>query len=146
MPLVGVSAYLIHVYNVEPSSPAGPGTPCSPRAPWQVDFRVDDLQLPGGFKAQLRKQRIDRLAVCVHAAEHHALAVVALLDARIQVAVPVKGEENFFEKLQRGVAIEKTGFAVRLKICLLYTSPSTAFARTALPKRNQHPVHKRISA
>ena len=67
----------------------------------QIDFRIDELQLAGGLEGHFRQKIVGVVAVAVHAAEHEALAVVALLDADIEVGIAVEGEEEFLQQLER---------------------------------------------
>ena len=67
----------------------------------QIDFRIDELQLAGGFQRHFREEIVGVVAVAVHAAEHEALAVVALLDADVEVGIAVERQEEFLQQLER---------------------------------------------
>ena len=67
----------------------------------QVDLRVDEAQIAAGEQAELGKLVIGVGAVCVRATEDDGLAVVALLDADVKIAVAVAGDEELLELLER---------------------------------------------
>ena len=69
----------------------------------QVDFRVDQPQLFAGLQAEFREQVEAVFSVRCFAAQHDALPVVALLHARIKVAVAVAGEEKRLDERERGL-------------------------------------------
>lgn len=73
----------------------------------QVDLRVDEAQIAAGEQAELGKLVIGIGAVCVRAAEDDGLAVVALLDADVKVAVAVAGDEELLELLERLVLCQQ---------------------------------------
>ena len=84
------------------------------------------------FEAQPREVVERGLAVARHAAEHHGLAVVALLDADIKVAVAVAGDEELLQQLQRTLAVEparrQVGLEVGQQILVDATEAAVVFA------------------
>jgi hypothetical protein len=66
----------------------------------QVDLGIDHGQLARRLQAEARKV-IERIfAVAVHAAQHQALAVVALLHADVEIAVAVAAQEELLDQLE----------------------------------------------
>ena len=98
----------------------------------QVDLRIDEPELAAGLQAQAREVVEGGLSVARHAAEHHGLAVVALLHADVEVAVAVAGDEELLQQLQRAVAVEaarrEVGLEVGQQILVDPTKAAVVFA------------------
>ena len=79
-----------------------------------VDLGIDQHQALAGFEAHFAEQ-IEPAAALRAPAEHHALAVIALLHAGIQVAVPVEGQEKLLQQLLRRFARQHAAFKIPLQ-------------------------------
>jgi len=56
----------------------------------QIDFRINEFQFAGSFEGHFREEIVGVIAVAIHAAEHETLAVVALLNADIEVGIAIE--------------------------------------------------------
>lgn len=79
----------------------------------QINFRVDEFQFFGHFHNQVGQIVNGGAAVFgFAAAEHQALAVVALLNAAVQIGVLVQRNEKFGKEFRGGFASQPAGFQV----------------------------------
>ena len=65
----------------------------------QVDLGVDQLQFSADLQTHFGQIVPDRSAVGESAAQHHALAVVPLLDPGVHITVNVEGQEKILQQL-----------------------------------------------
>ena len=81
----------------------------------EIDFWIDELQLQACLKAERGKPAEAILSIRREASEHHALAVISLLHAGVEITVYVKGKKIFFQKLQSGFFRQPPAFQILLK-------------------------------
>ena len=67
----------------------------------EIDLRIDELEFKAGFETELGEMGIVVISLAVITAKHKALSVIALLHARIEIAVAVECQEEFLDKLKR---------------------------------------------
>lgn len=80
----------------------------------QIDLGVNQFVSAGSFETQGRQQIERVISLSIHTAEHHALAVIALLDTHIKVAVLIKGEEEIQHQVCRSVKSERAAVQIRI--------------------------------
>ena len=109
----------------------------------QVDLRVDAAHLQAGGEAEGGEVVAGVLAVLVAAAQHQALAVVALLHAGVEVAVAVEGEEELLEQFQRlVVAHAPVQIGLQIGPHVLVKAPHGVVVDVRGPQRQmQHAQH-----
>lgn len=102
-----------------------------------VDLGVDQLQFAAGPQAHLREAVEKVVAVCGAAAQHHALAVVALLHTGIEVAVLVACEEELFHQVERLLLGQHAAVDVMAEIGVhvLVETPQRIVVIASLPDR-----------
>ena len=66
----------------------------------QIDFRVDEFEVARSGQAELGEQIKALGSVRKASAKHHALPVVALLNANVEVAILIEGKEEIFHQFQ----------------------------------------------
>lgn len=71
----------------------------------EIDFRIDETKLQACLEAETGQEIEAVAALRCHAAQHHALAVVALLHPGIEIAVQVKGKKIFLQQFQRASSV-----------------------------------------
>ena len=82
----------------------------------QVDLGIDAAVVQAGLQADVGQLVHRAAAVGLAAAQHQALAVVALLHAGVEVAVAVEGEEELLRQRERLLLREPAGLDVRLVV------------------------------
>ena len=87
----------------------------------EIDFRVDETKLQACLEAEAGQEIEAVAALRCHAAQHHTLAVVALLHAGIKIAVQVKGKKIFLQQFQRAFLRQPSRIQIRLQIGASYT-------------------------
>ena len=102
-----------------------------------VNLGVDQLQFAAGPQAHLREAVEKVVAVCGAAAQHHALAVVALLHTGIEVAVLVACEEELFHQVERLLLGQHAAVDVMAEIGVhvLVETPQRIVVIAGLPDR-----------
>ena len=79
----------------------------------QVDLGIDATVVQAGLQADVGQLVHGAAAVGLAAAQHHALAVVALLHADVKVAVAIEGEEELLRQCKRLFLGEPAGLDIR---------------------------------
>ena len=110
----------------------------------EIDLGIDHFQFQAGLKAEPGEQVKSVGAAFTPAAQNYALAVISLLHAGVEIAVPVEGQEELLQKLQCILFVIESFFQIFRQIgvhVLIKPADCIVIISTAPHDKMQDPEH-----